>query len=45
MLRLEISMKPNKQHQNRYPDERCAERLAKVSELVDVVGLRVDGDV
>jgi hypothetical protein len=45
MLCLEISVEPNEQQQNRYPNERCTKRLAQMPQLVDVVRMRVDRDV
>ena len=45
MLRLKVSVKPNEQHQNAYPNERGTKRLAQMPQLVDVVGVRIIGDV
>jgi hypothetical protein len=45
MLRLEIPVEPNEQHQNAYPNEGCTKWLAQMPQLVNVVGVCVDGDV
>lgn len=45
MLRFEVSVEPNEQHQNRYPDERRAKRLAQMPQPVNIMHVRIGRDV
>ena len=41
MLRLEIPVKSNEEHQDAYPNKCCAKRLSQVPESVKIVGISV----